>query len=190
MTFQIKQIVPELSHVQLDAPNINLRRVLRIWRRGESQLRPISEIVVRLRLSMLRVNDLSVLRDTHDALDEILYRFYRRQTLREQHNRNDIRDMVVVLRLSLMQTIWEKMGFLDLPYIDSVIRQTIKDFRNKHKTNIKPEHWGILAEMCWNSVNHARRIEPEQESDPADIDIDDDDISAWINSELDNGTET
>ena len=184
MAFTIKRVDPAENRTQTDTPDSNLRRVFRFWHRGETQLRPISEIVVQLRLSMLRHNDNCAVHVQKDVLDEILARYLRKQALREQHDRNDMQDMVVVLRLSLMRTLWELRGYLDLPYIDSVIRTTITNFKNKHKqTHIKQEYWGILAEMCWQEIDHARRYEPESETDPVDIDVDDDDIDAWINSE-------
>ena len=37
--------------------------------------------------------------------------------------------------------------------------------------------------MCWQEIDRQARIEQE-ETDPVDIDIDDADIDAWINSEL------
>ena len=72
---------------------------------------------------------------------------------------------------------------MDLPFIDSVIRTVIRDFKRKHEIQIKQEHWAILADMCWQEIDRQARIEQE-ETDPVDIDIDDADIDAWINSEL------
>lgn len=187
MTFVIKVQYPDdtgSSITRQDTPDSNLRRVFRIWRQGEMQFRPISELVMHLRLSLLHFDDISSIKAQQDALDEILARYIRKKAIREQHNQSDMQDLIVVLRLSLMRTLWERRGFLDLPYIDSVIKQVIKDFKNKHQTTIKQEHWGILANMCWDEINHAQRYEPEEEQDPVDIDIEDDDIDAWINSEL------
>lgn len=93
-------------------------------------------------------------------------------------------DFVVQLRLSLMRTFWELKGYLDLPYIDSIIRQVIQNFKNKHHREIEQKYWAILTDMCKQEIDHAARIEPEEETDPVDIDVDDDDIDAWINSEL------
>lgn len=121
----------------------------------------------------------------HDAPDSNLRRVFRAWVRGETHVRPiEPQNVVVALRLSLMRTLWELRGYLDLPYIDSIIRMTIANFKNKHQTQIKKEHWGILAEMCWTEIDHARRNEPEQETDHVDADIDDDDIDAWINSEL------
>lgn len=187
MTFIIKtQCADDCNDaiVRKDVPDSNLRHVFRFWQRGETQLRPISEIVMGLQLSILRFNDLSTNKTQTDVLDEILARYLRKKAYRETQHHNDMQDMVVVLRLSLMRTLWELRGYLDLPYIDSVIRQVIKNFKNKHKRAIEQRYWGILAEMCWQEIDHAQRIEPEEETDPVDIDVDDDDIDAWINSEL------
>lgn len=93
-------------------------------------------------------------------------------------------DFVVQLRLSLMRTFWELKGYLDLPYIDSIIRQTIQNFKNKHHREIEQKYWAILADMCKQEIDHAARIEPDEETDPVDIDVDDESIDAWINSEL------
>lgn len=93
-------------------------------------------------------------------------------------------DFVVHLRLSLIRTFWELKGYLDLPYIDSVIRQTIQNFKNKHHREIEQKYWAILADMCKQEIDHAARIEPDEETDPVDIDVDDESIDAWINSEL------
>lgn len=182
MAFTIKYIMPDGAKTQKDTPDSNLRRVFRFWHRGEYQLRPIDSIVVQLRLSLLRANDLLVAHDHKDVLDEILARYLRKRALREQHVQNEMRDMVVVLRLSLMRTLWEKRGYLDLPYIDSVIRMTISNFKNKHQTHIKQEYWGVLARECWAEIDHAARVESDQEREP--VDIGDDDIDAWINSEI------
>lgn len=183
MAFTIKRVDAPDIKIQTDTPDSNLRRVFRFWHRGEYQLRPISEMVVQLRLSLL-YPDVKTAHARTDVLDEIIARYLRKRILHEQHNRTDMQDMIVVLRLSLMRTLWEKQGYLDLPYIDSVIRTTINNFKNKHnQTQIKQEHWGILAEMCWQEIDHARRYEPETETDPVDIDVTDDDIDAWINSE-------
>ena len=165
-----------------DTPDSNLRRVFRFWRRGEHQLRPIADMAVALRLSILHYNDISAVRQNADVLDEIIARYVRRRALCEQHRQNEMRDMVVVLRLSLMRTLWEKRGYLDLPYIDSVIRQTLQSFKNKHQTQIKHEYTGVLADMCWGAIEHAKRVEAEQEQEP--VDIADSDIDAWINSEM------
>ena len=187
MTFIIKVQYPDDTGTTItrqDAPDSNLRRVLRIWRQSERQFKTITEYVGQLRLSILHYNDVSANKAQQDALDEILVRYLRKKALKEQHNRHDMQDMIVVLRLSLMRTLWEARGYLDLTYIDSVIKQVIQDFKNKHQKSIKQEYWGILAQMCWDEINHAARNEPEEETDPVDIDIDDDDIDAWINSEL------
>lgn len=192
MSFTLRVQYPDdtgATIVHNDTPNYTLRRVLRIWRRGEQQFHDISELVVRLRYSLLHFNDNSTNKHQRDALDEVLALYLRKHPLHEQHSRNDMADLVVVLRLSLMKTVWEKMGYLDLSYIDSVIRQTLQNFQNKHKKTIKQEYWAILAEMCWDDINHHARIEPDEEKDPVDIDITDDDIDAWINSELYDGTE-
>lgn len=184
MTFFIRTQDVDDVVVHKDTPDSNLRRVFRFWKRGEEQLRPISEIVVSLQLAILRFNDIKTDKSQHDVLDEILARYLRKKAYKEQHNRSDMQDMIVVLRLSLMRTLWELKGYLDLPYIDSVIRQVLQDFKNKHQKDIEQKYWGILADMCWQEINHRSRIEPEEETDPVDIDVDDDDIDAWINSEL------
>lgn len=184
MTFLIKKQDLEDVVAHKDTPDSNLRRVFRFWKRGEEQLRPISDIVVGLQLSILRYNDISANKTQTDVLDEILARYLRKRAYREQNKHTDIQDMVVVLRLSLMRTLWELKGYLDLPYIDTVIRQVLRNFKNKHHRDIEQKHWGILADMCWQEIDHAARIEPEEETDPVDIDVDDDDIDAWINSEL------
>ena len=182
MAFTIKTIIPDTPKTQKDTPDSNLRRVFRFWHRGEYQLRPIDSIVVQLRLSLLHGNEL-VARKQTDVLDEILARYIRKRALHEHHAQNEMRDMIVVLRLSLMRTLWEKRGYLDLPYIDSVIRDTIRNFQNKHQTQIKQEYWAILADMCWQNIDKHARVELE-DTDPVDIDVDDDDIDAWINSDF------
>ena len=184
MTFLIKTQDVDDIVVHKDTPDSNLRRVFRFWRKGEEQLRPISDIVISLQLSILRFNDINADKAQNDALDEILARYLRKKAYREQHVHADMQDMVVVLRLSLMRTLWELKGYLDLPYIDSVIRQVLQNFKNKHKKDIEQKYWGILAEMCWQEIEHAQRYEPDEETEPVDIDVDDDDIDAWINSEL------
>lgn len=122
----------------------------------------------------------------HDTPDSNLRRVFRAWVRGETQRRPiEPTNVVIALRLSLMRTLWELRGYLDLPYIDSVIRDVISNFKNKHnQTHIKKEHWGILTDMCWAEINHARRNEPDEETDPVDADIDDDDIDAWINSEL------
>lgn len=184
MTFLIKTQDVDDIVVHKDTPDSNLRRVFRFWRKGEEQLRPISDIVISLQLSILRFNDINADKAQNDALDEILARYLRKKAYREQHSQSDMQDMVVVLRLSLMRTLWELKGYLDLPYIDSVIRQVLRNFKNKHQKDIEQKYWGILAEMCWQEIEHAQRYEPDEETEPVDIDVDDDDIDAWINSEL------
>lgn len=184
MTFLIKTQDADDIVIRKDTPDSNLRRVFRFWQRGETQLRPVSDIVVALQLSILRFNDITADKSQNDVLDEILARYLRKKAYSEQHKRNDMQDMVVVLRLSLMRTLWELRGYLDLPYIDSVIRQVIQNFKNKHHREIEQRYWGIIADMCWQEIDHAARVEPEEETDPVDIDVDDDDIDAWINSEL------
>lgn len=182
MAFTIKNIALDTPKTQKDTPDSNLRRVFRFWHRGEYQLRPVDSIVVQLRLSLLHANDLLVTHNQMDVLDEILARYVRKRALREHHAQNEMRDMIVVLRLSLMRTLWEKRGYLDLPYIDSVIRMAIRNFKNKHQTQIKQEYWGVLARECWSEIDHAARVESDQEREP--VDIGDDDIDAWINSEI------
>lgn len=117
----------------------------------------------------------------HEASDNKLRNVLRRWTQGEYqyHKSNNI---IVHLRLSLMCTFWERKGYLDLPYIDSVIRQTLENFKNKHKTQIKKEYWGVLARECWAEIDHAARVEADQEREP--VDIGEDDIDAWINSEI------
>lgn len=121
----------------------------------------------------------------HDLADMVLRR-YRRIFLEnpEYCQRNETQNMIIVLRLSLMKTLWEIRGYLDLPYIDSVIRQVITGFKNKHHREIEQKHWAILADMCQQEIDHNARIEPEEETDPVDIDVTDEDIDAWIKSEL------
>ena len=186
MAFDIRRIDAENTFVRnLDTKDTICRRYLRFFRgKTETQFRPIGDLVVRLQLSILHHLDNLTTQTHHDLADEVLMRFLRKTFARENHSRNDMQDMYVVLRLSLMQTFFERKGYLDLPFIDSVIRTVITDFKNKHKTNIKKEHWAILADMCWQEIDRQARIEPEEETDPVDIDIEDDDIDAWINSEL------
>jgi hypothetical protein len=185
MAFDIRRIDAENAVVRSDLKDTIYRRYLRFFReKSETQARPISELVVRLQLSILHHLDNLAVQTHHDLVDEILSRFLRKTFSRENHNRNDMQDMYVVLRLSLMQTFFERKGYLDLPFIDSVIRTVIRDFKNKHQTQIKQEHWAILADMCWQEIDRQARVEPEEETDPVDIDIEDDDIDAWINSEI------
>ena len=185
MAFDIRRIDLEYAPQHTDNPDSIYRRYLRFFRgKSETQFRPIGDLVVRLQLSILHHLDNLATQAHLDLADEILMRFLRKTFARENHNRNDMQDMYVVLRLSLMQTFFERKGYLDLPFIDSVIKQVIQNFKNKHQIDIKKEHWEILANMCWDEIEHMARIEPEEETDPVDIDICDDDIDAWINSEL------
>lgn len=94
----------------------------------------------------------------------------------------DTKNVVVELRRALIRTLWERRGYLDMPYIDGVIRDVIRDFKNKHKTSIKKEYWGILVRLCEQAIAHAARIESDQEQEP--VDIGNDDIDAWINSDF------
>lgn len=119
-----------------------------------------------------------------DWKDKILCRYNRFFRGNNDTKAIDNNNIFVALRLSLMKTLFERKGYLDLPFIDNVIRQVIRDFKNKHQTQIKKEHWAILADMCWQEIDRQARVEPEEETDPVDIDICDDDIDAWINSEL------
>lgn len=186
MAFDIKRIDAETAFVRnYDTNNTIYRRYLRYFRgKTETQYRPIGDLVVRLRLSILHHLDNLAQQTHHDLADEVLMRFLRKTFSTENHNHNDMQDMYVVLRLSLMQTFFERKGYLDLPFIDSVIRTAITNFTHKHQMPIKQEHWGILADMCWQDIDRQARVEPEEETDPVDIDISDDDIDAWINSEL------
>lgn len=118
-----------------------------------------------------------------DLMDKILCRYNRFFYGHNDNKAIDAGNVFVALRLSLMKTLFEQKGYLDLPFIDSVIRQVLSNFKSKHQTQIKQEHWAILADMCWQEIDRQARVEQE-ETDPVDIDVDDDDIDAWINSEL------
>lgn len=120
----------------------------------------------------------------NDIMDVFLRKYNRLVKICEKQQHNDMPDMIVQMRLSLMKTLFEKQGFLDLPYIDNIIKQVINNFKNKHQTQIKQEHWGILIDMCNQEIDHMSRIEPDEITDPVDIDVDDVDIDAWINSEI------
>ena len=184
MAFDIRRIDAESAFTRSDKPDTILRRYLRFFRgKTETQMRPIGDLVVRLQLSILHNLDNLATQTHHDLADEVLMRFLRKTFSKENHSRSDMQDMYVVLRLSLMQTFFERKGYLDLPFIDSVIRTVIRDFKRKHEIQIKQEHWAILADMCWQEIDRQARIEQE-ETEPVDIDIDDADIGAWINSEL------
>ena len=100
----------------------------------------------------------------------------------DTQTRTEVQNVVVELRRALIRTIWERRGYLDMPYIDGVIRDTIRDFKNKHHTTIKQEYWGILVRFCTQAIAHASRIESDQEQEP--VDIGNDDIDAWINSDF------
>ena len=119
-----------------------------------------------------------------DLKDKILCRYNRFFCGNKDTRAIDDSNIFVALRLSLMKTLFEKKGYLDLPFIDSVIKQVLGNFKTKHQTPIKQEHWAILIDMCWQEIDRQAHIEPEEETDPVDIDIDDADIDAWINSEL------
>lgn len=120
----------------------------------------------------------------NDLMDVFLQKYTRILQRYERQEKKDLPDIIVSLRLSLMKTLFEKQGFLDLTYIDSIIRQVIKNFKNKHQTQIKKEHWGILSDMCNQEIARMSRIEPDEITDPVDIDVTDEDIDAWIKSEL------
>ena len=119
-----------------------------------------------------------------DLADKILCRYNRFFRGQNDTRAIDATNVHIALRLSLMKTLFERKGFLDLPFIDNVIKQVIQNFKTKHQTAIKQEHWAILTDMCRQEIDNMSRIEPEEETDPVDIDIDDADIDAWINSEL------
>ncbi len=119
-----------------------------------------------------------------DLADKILCRYNRFFRGQNDTRAIDATNVHIALRLSLMKTLFERKGFLDLPFIDNVIKQVIQNFKTKHQTAIKQEHWAILTDMCRQEIDNMARIEPEEETDPVDIDIDDADIDAWINSEL------
>ena len=89
-------------------------------------------------------------------------------------------DFVVQLRLSLMKTLLEVRGILDLPFIDSVIRQVIKNFKTRFG-QLKKEQWALIAHLCWDEIERHERIEKD-EIEP--IDITEDDIDEWLNSEF------
>lgn len=89
-------------------------------------------------------------------------------------------DFVVQLRLSLMKTLLESRGILDLPFIDSVIRQVIKNFQTRF-ADIKKEQWALITHLCWDEIERHERIEKD-EIEP--IDITEDDIDTWLNSEF------
>ena len=89
-------------------------------------------------------------------------------------------DFLVQLRLSLMKTLLEVRGILDLYSIDSVIRQVIKNFKTRFK-EIKKEQWALIAHLCWEEIERCERIEKD-EIEP--IDITEDDIDEWLNSEF------
>lgn len=120
----------------------------------------------------------------NDLTDVFLQKYNRFLQQYERQERFDLPDIIVGLRLSLMKTLFEKQGFLNIAFIDSVIRQVINGFRQKHQTQIKKEHWGILVDICNQEIRHMSRIEPEEITDPVDIDVDNVDFSAWINSEI------
>lgn len=89
-------------------------------------------------------------------------------------------DFVVRLRLSLMKTLLESRGFLDLSFIDSVIRQVIKNFQTRF-ADIKKEQWALITHLCWDEIERHERIEKD-EIEP--VDITEDDIDEWLNSEF------
>lgn len=100
-----------------------------------------------------------------------------------EHQTRTDGDMVVRLRLALLITLFERKGYLDREYIDTIIRQVVRNFKNKHNINkLDAKYTEHLLRLSQYAVSVASREEPEQEPEPCTIQ--DDDIDAWLNSNL------
>lgn len=126
--------------------------------------------------------------DTGDSIvrtepQEYIQRVLQRYKSEYEHQTRTDGDIVVRLRLALMITLCEKKGYLDREYIDTVIRQVVRNFKNKHNIQaLGTQYSEHLTRLAKYAVALAARAEPEQEPEPCDID--DDDIDAWLNSDL------
>lgn len=109
---------------------------------------------------------------------------YQKQAKRlKTQQRDNIQEIIIRLKLSLMKTFWERRGYLDLEFISSVIKQVINNFKLKNKQNeLKPEWTNALIKQCEAEVDMMARAETEY--DRPELDISEDDIDAWFDRGL------
>ena len=126
--------------------------------------------------------------DTGDSIvrcepPEYIQHVLQRYKSEYEHQTRTDGDMVVRLRLALLITLFERKGYLDREYIDTVIRQVVRNFKNKHNINkLDAKYTEHLLRLSKYAVSVASREEPEQEPEPCTVQ--DDDIDAWLNSDL------
>ena len=93
-------------------------------------------------------------------------------------------NIIVLLRLSLFKTLLEKRGFmLKLDFIDSVIRQVIRDFKNNQNIKIIQDNQiGYLLKKCMLEVEKqsGAEIDPEEYHEHMQVEVDD--FDKWLNS--------
>lgn len=108
----------------------------------------------------------------------MLISYQKQQKKLKTQQRDNIQDIIVRLKLSLMKTFFEKKGYLDLGYITSVIKQVINNFKIKNKLKeLKPEWINALIKQCEAEVDMMARIETEER---VELDITEDDIDNWF----------
>ena len=114
----------------------------------------------------------------HDLQSIVLISYQKQQKKLKTQTRDNIQDIIVRLKLSLMKTFFEKKGYLDLNYISSVIKQVINNFKIKNKLKeLKPEWTNALIKQCEAEVDMMARVETEERTE---LDISEDDIDNWF----------
>ena len=183
MTFIIKVQHPEDTGKTLNRkewPNLILCQFKRTMPENpEQRVRCIAEIVVKLRQSFLRFNDIMYQKHNDPITDDVLVQYIRKAYEQHPQVHNEVQDENVNLRLSMMRTFWELRGVLDLGYIDTIIQETIKNFKTKYSMKrIEQKYWKVVADMCQKTIEHALRIEAEEEI--SNLDIEPDNINDWF----------
>lgn len=109
----------------------------------------------------------------------MLVSYQKQQKKLKTQTRDNIQDIIVRLKLSLMKTFFEKKGYLDLDYISSIIKQVINNFKIKNKQNeLRPEWTNALIKQCEAEVDMMARIETD--NDRTELDITEDEIDNWF----------
>ena len=112
----------------------------------------------------------------------MLVSYQKQQKRLKTQQRDNIQDIIVRLKLSLMKTFFEKKGYLDLNYISTVIKQVINNFKLKNKIKeLKPEWTNALIKQCEAEVDMMARVETEERTE---LDISEDDIDNWFSQGL------